>query len=338
MKTLKQIREDYNAKFFDGDMPDELMFESSIESPRTKGGSLMPTKSIPSAKEMPVMLLFRRVSYRIYPNKQVVALYYSSMIDKYLSIPFGPGGNVNLSEAVILDEEQLDEILPFLAGAAEIGAGLAGSVAGTAIGGAVKKYGAKALSKGIELGKKAISSTKGKTPKPRKAPPTPKQTPKKGGGFWSSAAGGAAGSALGGSGGDGDSSGGSDSKGGVTSFGDKTYSGFHRNIGGIKTGSSFSKSRAQSDAANVSKLKQAELKSARQVHENKISDIRNMIDCGGIHEMNINGKTVTLNTSMAKRILEVYDSVNTKNKKIVEGMLNEDLESFKKLLTFSIRN
>ena len=109
MKTLKQIREDYNAKFFDGDMPDELMFESSIESPRAKGGSLMPTKSIPSAKEMPVMLLFRRVSYRIYPNKQVVALYYSSMIDKYLSIPFGPGGNVNLSEATILDEDQLEE-------------------------------------------------------------------------------------------------------------------------------------------------------------------------------------------------------------------------------------
>ena len=109
MKTLKQIREEYNAKFFDGDMPDELMFESSIESPRAKGGSLMPTKSIPSAKEMPVMLLFRRVSYRIYPNKQVVALYYSSMIDKYLSIPFGPGGNVNLSEAIILDEEELLE-------------------------------------------------------------------------------------------------------------------------------------------------------------------------------------------------------------------------------------
>jgi hypothetical protein len=41
---------------------------------------------------------------------------------------------------------------------------------------------------------------------------------------------------------------------------------------------------------------------------------------------------------MAKRILEVYDSVNTKNKKIVEGMLNEDLESFKKLLNFSVRN
>ena len=56
-----------------------------------------------------------------------------------------------------------------------------------------------------------------------------------------------------------------------------------------------------------------------------------------IHEMNINGKSIHINTSMAKRILEVYDSVNTKNKKIVESMLNEDLESFKKLLNFSIK-
>ena len=54
-------------------------------------------------------------------------------------------------------------------------------------------------------------------------------------------------------------------------------------------------------------------------------------------DLPINGREIKLNTSMAKRILEVYDSVNVKNKKIVEGMLNEDLESFKRLLNFSIR-
>ena len=53
--------------------------------------------------------------------------------------------------------------------------------------------------------------------------------------------------------------------------------------------------------------------------------------------LSINGRAITLNTSMAKRILEVYDSVNTKNKKIVESMLNEDLDTFKKLLNFSIK-
>ena len=76
----------------------------------------------------------------------------------------------------------------------------------------------------------------------------------------------------------------------------------------------------------------------KPVKENKIVDIRNMISEGTDNmDLEINGRTITLNTSMAKRILEVYDSVNTKNKKIVESMLNEDLESFKKLLNFSIK-
>ena len=442
MKTLRQLREEYDANFLDGFMPDELMFESSIESPRTKGGSLMPTKGIPSAKEMPVMLLFRRVSYRIYPNKQVVALYYSSMIDKYLSIPFGPGGNVNLSEATIVDnldedwqsvnrkdktdglsqaavnayrrenpgsklqtavteknpkgkraarrksfcsrmggmkkrltsaktardpdsrinkalrrwnceeefrsrlntirEERVDEIYGAVLGAAAralpaAARFAAGSVAADTAIGAAKKYGSKAIAGATELGKKVLDKVRGKKSLKDVMTSSSKKpkAPKKGGGFWSSAAGTAAGNAL--SGGDGASS--PESSAAKGTFGDKAYGGFHRQIGGIKTGSSFSKSRANPDATAASKLKQAELKSARQVQENKISDIRNMIS-EGVESMNlpINGRSITLNTSMAKRILEVYDSVNTKNKKIVEGMLNEDLESFKKLLNFSIRN
>jgi hypothetical protein len=435
MKTLGQIREEYNANFLDGFAPDELMFESSIESPRAKGGSLMPTKGIPSAKEMPVMLLFRRTSYRIYPNKQVVALYYSSMIDKYLSIPFGPGGNVNLSEATIHDtldedwqdvnrkdktdglsqkavnayrrenpgsklqtavteknpsgkrasrrksfcsrmggmkkrltsaktardpdsrinkalrrwnceeefktklstirEEQQNEwVVPALGAAARLAAGTA---AGELAIGAAKKYGSKAIAGATELGKKVLDKVRGKKSLKDVMTSSSKKpkTPKSGGGFASSAAGSAVGSAIGS--GEGGSPESSAAKG---TFGDKTYGGFHRQIGGIKTGSSFSKSRANADAVAASKVKQAELKSARQqVQENKISDIRNMIS-EGIEslELPINGRQVTLNTSMAKRILEVYDSVNIKNKKIVEGMLNEDLESFKRLLNFSIRN
>ena len=93
--------------------------------------------------------------------------------------------------------------------------------------------------------------------------------------------------------------------------------------------------RPTSDPVYQSKLKQA---SIAPIKENKISDIRSMIKEGVDNmDLSINGRSITLNTSMAKRILEVYDSVNTKNKKIVEGMLNEDLESFKKLLNFSIR-
>ena len=62
-------------------------------------------------------------------------------------------------------------------------------------------------------------------------------------------------------------------------------------------------------------------KQTRQVSENKISDIRKMLDEGNnTMDIGINGRTITLNTGMAKRILEVYDSVNGKNKKIVEGI------------------
>ena len=69
-----------------------------------------------------------------------------------------------------------------------------------------------------------------------------------------------------------------------------------------------------------------------------MSDIRKMVkENVEYKDLYINGRPVTLNTSMAKRILEVYDSVNATNKKLVEGMLNEDMESFKKLLNFSIK-
>ena len=79
-------------------------------------------------------------------------------------------------------------------------------------------------------------------------------------------------------------------------------------------------------------------KSLQQMKENKMSDIRKMVrENVEYKDFYINGRPVTLNTSMAKRILEVYDSVNATNKKLVEGMLNEDMESFKKLLNFSIK-
>ena len=109
--------------------------------------------------------------------------------------------------------------------------------------------------------------------------------------------------------------------------------------------STWDKARPNVDATTQSKLKQADVaraKTATQkdpvVAENKISDIRQMIS-EGIESKNlqINGRTVTLNTGMAKRILEVYDSVNLKNKRIVESMINSDLETFKKLLNFSIK-
>jgi hypothetical protein len=102
---------------------------------------------------------------------------------------------------------------------------------------------------------------------------------------------------------------------------------------GARHGSETSQSRYK-----ASLEKQLNAPSKKQVAENKISDIQKMIneDIGSM-DLEINGRTITLNNSMAKKIIRVYESVNTKNKKIVETMLNEDLDSFKKLLNFSIK-
>lgn len=267
MKTLKQIREEYNDKFLakvEDNLPDELMLEGMEKKDKKRISKASP---VPSSKEMPVMLIFRRVQYRVFPNNQVVALYYSNMVNKYLSIPFGSDGNLNLSESVILDEDQLDEIGPAVATAAVD--------AGAEVAKAVGKFIAKPLGDNPNrLGQEKAAGS------------------------------------------------------------------------GIGKRTSWDKSKPKYGATAQSKLSQADLAQARslttpqkQVHENKMSDLRKMVSEGTeIKSLNINGRQVDINIGMAKRILEVYDSVNTKNKKIVESMLNEDLESFKKLLNFSIRN
>ena len=95
MKTIKQIREEHDGTIIGA--PDKLMLEG-------RGVMKSSGKGVPSPNEMPAMLMFRRVSYKMFPGHQTVALYYSKLVNKYLSIPFGPDGNLNLSEAVVHDD------------------------------------------------------------------------------------------------------------------------------------------------------------------------------------------------------------------------------------------
>ena len=306
MKTLRQIREECN-----------YIPKTAILNEAQVGKKHSATKA--GFPNMPSMLLFKRVTYRIYPNNQMVALYYSRMIDKYLTIPFSKEGVMQVNEGVIHDsineewneqktttekvdckeafrqklshirEEKLDEFAALaaageaLAGAAARGAAAAGlgSITRRGIGRTVERAVTKVGGKG---GLKAYRSLK------------------KGAADMAS-----------------DAAKPSDSKEQPKSQAVEPSRTGDVKLPSIKSGSSWTAKE-------------------KQVQENKISDVRSMLNSGSlIHEMNINGKTITLNNTMAKRILEVYDSVNTKNKKIVEGMLNEDLESFKKLLNFSIR-
>ena len=503
MKTLKQLREEYNADFLGqvDYLPDEIVLDEAKGSPSVK-----KLQTLPSPSQMPVVLVFRRITYRTYPDKQTVALYYSKMVDKYLSIPFGPTGNLNLSEAQVVEGKMLDAIKGGAKGAvtgalkgAAVGnvAHLPGMTAGAAIGGAVGAYrGAKkALQKeedeldedwqkvnrrdktdGLSQaavnayrrenpGSKLQTAVTEKNPKGKRAARRKSFCSRMGGmkkrltsaktardpdsrinkalrrwnceedfqmklyelrmqqnegiadyldagaeaivpyysagkklykGDYKGAAtdaaidtgllatGAIAGKAIG-AGVRGISklaskirapkqkswadamktsskkvepktpktSGGSNLPGmaGAASDAAKDAARAADPGTGIQAVKSVTVKPSQAKAKTYSgwqKVSQNPIAAARErkvlaqqsgtIKENKISDIRNMIS-EGVESMNlpINGRSITLNTSMAKRILEVYDSVNTKNKKIVEGMLNEDLESFKKLLNFSIK-
>jgi hypothetical protein len=78
--------------------------------------------------------------------------------------------------------------------------------------------------------------------------------------------------------------------------------------------------------------------SMRQTNESVITTLQNMID-NNINEqtVSINEQEININNTVAKKIMYVYESVNSTNKKKMEKMMNESAESFTKVLTFAIR-
>lgn len=350
MKTLKQIRETYGKNHL-GCIPEMMIFEdtpysfSSSDKKRSdkKSDSISKASPIPSAKEMPVMLIFRRVQFKVFPDRQVVALYYSKMVDKYLSIPFGPGGNLNLSESRIYNNlQELTDAEERENAGAEKNYGWKENVPGyvdqkkAAGNWKRKKYG-QALKYGVRsVGKKALTAAGAGLA-----------------GIYGAAAGaaalraakGAATSAAGyvaGNAAVGAAKKASDTVDNMTKG--SSIGNNKPNITKVQGKSSWSKPGSQ-NSVHASKMKQANavqakkiLKNKDTVSENKISDLQKMINEGlPVKEFNINGRSITLNNSMAKRILETYSSLNSKNKKIVEEMMNSNVEEFKKLLNFSIK-
>lgn len=83
MKTVKEILEAYNDNYL------------SKRDPRF-GAKFPPEKDIPN------VINLRRKAIRVFPDGQKIALYYAPQIDRYVSIPYGPGTQasaVQLSEA-----------------------------------------------------------------------------------------------------------------------------------------------------------------------------------------------------------------------------------------------
>ena len=71
---------------------------------------------------------------------------------------------------------------------------------------------------------------------------------------------------------------------------------------------------------------------------NVLDTIKSIVE-NDIQEQTIrfNENKITINNTVAKKLLNVYESVNKTNKKKMEQMLNESDTSFNKVLTFAVR-
>ena len=59
-------------------------------------------------KDLPSVILLKRKAIRIFPGRQKVGLYYSQSLDRYISIPFGPG-TPSLNENVEIIDDKKDK-------------------------------------------------------------------------------------------------------------------------------------------------------------------------------------------------------------------------------------
>ena len=92
-----------------------------------------------------------------------------------------------------------------------------------------------------------------------------------------------------------------------------------------------------SNAARDERIRQRQLR-ALTTNESVIDTLKNMV-ANNIQEtkLSFNEQEITINNTVAKKLLNVYESVNKTNKKKMEQMLNESATSFNKVLTFAVR-
>lgn len=68
-----------------------------------------------------------------------------------------------------------------------------------------------------------------------------------------------------------------------------------------------------------------------------VQEMYKIVEEGMPHVIRFGNDEVTINSTIAKKVLMVYESLNRKNQKQMEKMLNESVESFKKVINFSVR-
>ena len=62
-------------------------------------------------KDPPFILLLKRKAIRVYPDKTKIALYHNKQLDKYFSVPYGPGVDSYIqAEETELEEAVMDQL------------------------------------------------------------------------------------------------------------------------------------------------------------------------------------------------------------------------------------
>ena len=75
-----------------------------------------------------------------------------------------------------------------------------------------------------------------------------------------------------------------------------------------------------------------------QQNESILKSMKNMISEGTTEmQLNIGENSITINNTIAQKIVSVHESQNKDNKKQMENMLSESVESFKKIVNFAVR-
>ena len=110
-------------------------------------------------------------------------------------------------------------------------------------------------------------------------------------------------------------------------FGLKPTVGSPKSITGAESGMDAAAIKRQQQAFGVGVQNESTIYTLKQIVENNVPS----------HQLQIGEETISINKSIAKKIVKLHESLNRTNKKKLERMLNEDIVSFRKVVNFALK-
>jgi hypothetical protein len=290
----------------------ELLTESVPSEPNPTHLSKMDRrepKAFPSDKSLPAVITLKRKGVRVFSDNQKIALYYSQALDKYVSIPFDGSGRalgVHLSE-----DSEINEWVP-------AALAVAGRVAT-----AVAPYAGRAARGAYRLARKGL----GKIGRGARV------AAKRGGNMLAAGAG-------------------IDLEEPSGGAGSSERNNLERLSGKRETQFGHIQPKVQEPVTQVARANNIanERRNANQVWNNNAPVVR-----GGVQESNLaiihdiiktnerkslcfeGTDSVVVTPRIAKKLVNVHESLNKKNKQNFEGMLNESITTLQKAINFAIK-